>query len=86
MWRALLVLLSLVLCAAKIAKTAQSADYIPAPIFDEGENLSSQNCGNETTANQWIAYVKKYKFRTLLRTICSYFSKDSSWTGHLCFQ
>ncbi|XP_065335744.1 transmembrane protease serine 9-like [Cloeon dipterum] len=52
MRRALLVLLTICLavCAAQT--------HFPAPIFDEGENLSSQNCGNESTLNQWIAYVK----------------------------
>ncbi|XP_065335746.1 uncharacterized protein LOC135936738 [Cloeon dipterum] len=54
MRRALLVLLSLALCAAQ---TSQSDVFIPAPNFDEGENLSSENCGSETTLNQSAVFV-----------------------------
>ncbi|XP_065336822.1 CLIP domain-containing serine protease B4-like [Cloeon dipterum] len=52
----LLVLLSLALCAAQ---TTQSEDYIPAPYFDEDENLSIKDCANETTLNQWAVSVRK---------------------------
>ncbi|XP_065336910.1 transmembrane protease serine 9-like [Cloeon dipterum] len=48
----LLVLLSLALCAAQTSDN-QSHAYFPAPYFDEGENLSSQNCGNETNWRKW---------------------------------
>ncbi|XP_065335192.1 uncharacterized protein LOC135936344 [Cloeon dipterum] len=55
MRRALLVLLSLALCAAQ---TSDSDVLFPAPFFDEGENLSSQNCGNETAWNQSAVFIK----------------------------
>ncbi|XP_065345172.1 uncharacterized protein LOC135942790 [Cloeon dipterum] len=58
----LFVLLSLAGCAAQ---TSRSDVYIPPPYFDEGENLSSQNCGNETALrqNQWIVDVTNMRTR-----------------------
>ncbi|CAB3384776.1 Hypothetical predicted protein [Cloeon dipterum] len=60
MRRALLVLLSLAVCAAQ---TSQSDDYIPAPLFDEGENLSSDNCGNEKTLTESLVLVENIRTR-----------------------
>ncbi|XP_065336179.1 CLIP domain-containing serine protease B10-like isoform X2 [Cloeon dipterum] len=48
----LLVLLSLALCAAHTSDNETDA-YFPAPYFDDGENLSSQNCGNGTNWRKW---------------------------------
>ncbi|XP_065336180.1 uncharacterized protein LOC135937042 [Cloeon dipterum] len=57
----LLVLLGLALCAAQTSDNESNA-YFPAPYFDEGENLSSQNCGNETTLDQWTNVFISYKY------------------------
>ncbi|XP_065335742.1 uncharacterized protein LOC135936734 isoform X2 [Cloeon dipterum] len=56
MRREILVLLSLALCAAQTANN-QSDVHIPAPIFDDGENLSSQNCGIYATENKSNVFV-----------------------------
>ncbi|XP_065334618.1 uncharacterized protein LOC135935916 [Cloeon dipterum] len=56
MRRALLVLLSLALCTSQTSHN-ESDPYFPAPYFDEGENLSSENCGSETTLNQSAVVV-----------------------------
>ncbi|XP_065335018.1 uncharacterized protein LOC135936204 [Cloeon dipterum] len=52
----LLVLLSLALCAAQTSDN-ETDPYFPAPYFDEGENLSSENCGNEKTLKQSAVFV-----------------------------
>ncbi|XP_065345293.1 uncharacterized protein LOC135942880 [Cloeon dipterum] len=57
----LFVLLCLAVCTAR---KSRSDVYYPAPYFDEGENLSIQNCGNNETAlyqNQWIVDVKNIR-------------------------
>ncbi|XP_065334847.1 complement factor B-like [Cloeon dipterum] len=55
MRRGLLVLLSLSVCCGQKAK---SEDYIPAPYFDEDENLSVKDCANETSLNHWAVSVR----------------------------
>ncbi|XP_065335743.1 uncharacterized protein LOC135936736 [Cloeon dipterum] len=63
MRRALLVLLSLAACAAQTSHNESDA-YFPAPLFDEGENLSSENCGNEKTLNQGFVLVKNMRTKS----------------------
>ncbi|XP_065346859.1 uncharacterized protein LOC135944075 isoform X2 [Cloeon dipterum] len=59
----LFVLLGLAVCAAQTPEKETDA-YYPAPYFDEGENLSSQNCGNNETDlydNKWFVYVRNIR-------------------------
>ncbi|XP_065350193.1 uncharacterized protein LOC135946078 [Cloeon dipterum] len=53
----LLALLCLAVCAAQ-ASDNERDDYFPAPYFDKEENLSSENCGNQTTRNHWDVFVR----------------------------
>ncbi|XP_065335651.1 uncharacterized protein LOC135936676 [Cloeon dipterum] len=51
----LFVFLSLAFCAAQ---TTQSEDYIPAPYFEGGENLSVEKCGHEDSPYRWAVSVR----------------------------
>ncbi|XP_065335757.1 serine protease gd-like [Cloeon dipterum] len=64
----LFVLFNLALCAAQ---TTQSDDYIPAPYFDEGENLSFKNCGHEVSPYRWAVSVRNVSNTAWNNELCS---------------